>query len=221
MRKAHSQKDAAGNMQHIEITGSQMFNMVLNFFALSFQSMLMGMIVGLTCSMILKNFNMNSDPIKESTIVLMFAYLSYLVAEQCAFSGIISMFVCGLCMAHYAYYNISCKAQKGLDVTVATVANISQTFIYIYLGLSLFSIEEQYVNKNFIIVTLSSILICRIFTVCVPLLLIYLSTGMKPLALRWNQWMFVYLGGLIRGAIAFALSCKVDCVHSKLLKTTT
>ena len=221
MRKAHAQKDENGNMKHLEINGNQIFQMVINFFALSFQSMLMGMIVGLTCSMVLKNFNMNQDPIKESTIVLMFAYLSYLIAEQCAFSGIISMFVCGLCMAHYAYYNISCKAQKGLDVTVATVANIAQTFIYIYLGLSLFSIEPEYVNKNFIMVTLASILICRVFTVGVPLLLIYLSTGMKPLALRWNQWVFVYLGGLIRGAIAFALSCKVDAIHSRLLRTTT
>lgn len=72
-----------------------------------------------------------------------------------------------------------------------------------------------------IIVTLIAILVCRIFSVGIPILVIYLWNGCKPLQLWWNEWIFVYLGGLIRGAIAFALSLSITTDHSKVLKTTT
>jgi NhaP-type Na+/H+ or K+/H+ antiporter len=56
--------------------------MVLNFFSLSFESIIMGACVGLMASYVLKVFNLNYDPIKECTIMIMFAYASYLFAEQ-------------------------------------------------------------------------------------------------------------------------------------------
>ena len=120
--------------------------MVGDFFSLSFKSIMLGALVGLLCSFVLKKFNMNYDPVKECTIMLTFAYLSYLVAEQTALSGIISMFSCGLFMAHYAYWNLSRKARNGTEVAVNTIANINQSFLYIYMGLSAFSIEPQYIK---------------------------------------------------------------------------
>lgn len=74
------------------------------------------------------------------------------------------------------------------------------------MGLSAFSIDQQYVKQDMVIVTLIAIFVCRIFSVGIPILLVYLCTGCKPLQLRWNEWVFVYFGGLIRGAIAFGLS---------------
>lgn len=118
-----------------------MGGMVLNFFALSFQSIILGAIVGLLSALTLKYFNMGYNPTKECTCLLMFAYMSYLVSEQSGFSGIISMFTCGLFMAHYTYWNISSVTQKGTDMTVEVMSNVSQSFLYIYLGLSAFTIE--------------------------------------------------------------------------------
>jgi len=85
----------------------------------------MGACVGLLVSWVLKVFNLGYDPVKECTIMLTFAYLSYLFAEQSALSGIISMFSCGLFMAHYAYWNISKKARAGTELTVCSIANIN------------------------------------------------------------------------------------------------
>ena len=51
------------------------------------------------------------------------------------------MFSCGLFMAHYAYWNISRKARNGTELAVCTISNINQSFLYIYMGLSAFSID--------------------------------------------------------------------------------
>lgn len=211
-----------GHPDHKEISlgRKEIFHMVFDFFALSFKSILMGACVGLLVSFVLKVFNLGYDPVKECTIMLTFAYLSYLVAEQTALSGIISMFSCGLFMAHYAYWNISKKARAGTELAVCSIANINQSFLYIYMGLSAFSIEQEYVRYDMIYTTIAAIFICRIFSVGVPIGLIYLSTGMKPLSLRWNEWVFVYFGGLIRGAIAFGLGLQMTTDNHKVLKNT-
>ena len=92
------------------IQGSHVLEMVVNFFSLSIKSIAVGASIGLFCSLVLKYFDMTYDAVKETSVMMMFAYLSYLTAEQCSFSGIISMFSCGLFMSHYAFYNISPKA---------------------------------------------------------------------------------------------------------------
>mmetsp|Transcript_15777 Transcript_15777/g.24290 ORF Transcript_15777/g.24290 Transcript_15777/m.24290 type:complete len:103 (+) Transcript_15777:669-977(+) len=102
-----------------------MVKMVGRFFELSLFSVAMGAMVGLTCSYLLKAFNLNKEPIKETTLMLMFAYMSYLLAEQMRLSGIIAMFSSGLFMAHYAYWNISKKARTGTELAVNSIAGIS------------------------------------------------------------------------------------------------
>lgn len=61
-------------------------------------------------------------------------------------------------------------------------------------------------------------LICRVFSVGVPLFLIYLCRGCKKLSLNWNEWIFIYFGGLIRGAIAFGLSLQITTDNRKVLR---
>lgn len=84
--------------------------MVIGFFSLSVKSIALGMLFGLLSAYLLKILNMTYSAVKEITIILMIAYSSYLSAEALAFSGIISMFTCGLFMSHYTYWNISKEA---------------------------------------------------------------------------------------------------------------
>lgn len=190
----------------VEIGREQIFDMAGNFFVLTSKSTLLGISFGLLSALIMKHFQMNHDPIKECSIVLMMAFLSYHCAEQVSLSGIITIFTCGLFMAHYTFYNMGKLAQKGTTVSANTLANLSQCFLYVYLGLSSFPIEAQDVKMDMIYCTLAAVAICRIFSIGIPLLIIYLWSGCKPLSLKWNQWLFCYVGGLIRGAIAFGLA---------------
>ncbi len=61
-------------------------------------------------------------------------YFSYLFAEIVHFSGIISLFSCGLIMGHYTYLNISKESQKGTHLAFETIGYLAEAFVFVYLG---------------------------------------------------------------------------------------
>ena len=95
------------------------------------------------------------------------AYLSYLISENIEFSGIITLFSCGFTMAHYAYFNMSRVAQKGSKIAVQLVADMSESFLYVYLGLSAFSINWNFVMPKLILIVLIATIIGRILSVVI------------------------------------------------------
>ena len=54
-------------------------------------------------------------------------------------SGIVSLLFCGITLKHYAYHTMSRKTQRTTKYIFATLAWPSENFIFIYLGLSLFT----------------------------------------------------------------------------------
>ena len=51
--------------------------------------------------------NFQEHPVREILLLFVLAYLSYMVTEILAFSGIMALFCCGFTMNHYTYYNLS------------------------------------------------------------------------------------------------------------------
>eukprot|EP00362_Geleiidae_sp_MMETSP1317_P000925 CAMPEP_0201285608 /NCGR_PEP_ID=MMETSP1317-20130820/113573_1 /ASSEMBLY_ACC=CAM_ASM_000770 /TAXON_ID=187299 /ORGANISM="Undescribed Undescribed, Strain Undescribed" /LENGTH=91 /DNA_ID=CAMNT_0047611233 /DNA_START=202 /DNA_END=477 /DNA_ORIENTATION=- len=47
----------------------------------------------------------------ETCMVVLFTYLSYVIAEFFNVSGIISLMICGIMLAQYAYWNLSLPAR--------------------------------------------------------------------------------------------------------------
>jgi NhaP-type Na+/H+ or K+/H+ antiporter len=82
---------------------------------------------------------------------------------------------------------------------------MAESFLYVYLGISAISIEAEYVIPKFIVVVMLATIIARFVSVFIPMYVIYLFNG-KKLRMGWNQVFLISLGGVIRGAIAFALS---------------
>ena len=133
------------------------------------------------------------------------AYIAYLLAEAGSFSGIITLFSCGFTLAHYASYNVSRLARKGSVFIVEFASKLAETFLYVYLGISALSIDTKFIKVNFIIIVLAAVIVARTLSVFLPMLTIYLA-GRCEMRLKWNQVGLVIVGGIIRGAIAFALS---------------
>ena len=71
------------------------------FIGVSVGSILVGVSVALLCCFIFKQVNMSRFPVYEFTLVTLFAYLSYFLAEMAYLSGILSIFICAVCLAHY------------------------------------------------------------------------------------------------------------------------
>ena len=56
-------------------------------------------------------------------------------------------------MKHYAYHNMSRRAKLSTKYTFQTLAQLSENFIFIYLGVSLFTLVDLVYKPMFIVVT--------------------------------------------------------------------
>jgi NhaP-type Na+/H+ or K+/H+ antiporter len=123
----------------VDFTFSMVLGMSWDFFKLSFCSLFIGISLGLILSLMFKRIHAFSEkPKVETCMVLLTGYLSYLVAEHFMFSGIISMFSCGLVMSHYTMQNLSEESQKGTVLIFDSVGYLAETFLFIYLGKKIF-----------------------------------------------------------------------------------
>lgn len=98
-------KFTAGNKK---IDSSTPGIIVQDFVSLGFNSLFVGVIIGLICSYLFAKVRaFSKNPTMESMMIFCFGYLSYVISELSEYSGIISLLTCGVIMAKYAWYNLS------------------------------------------------------------------------------------------------------------------
>lgn len=76
-------------------------------------------------------------------------------------TGIVSLLFCGITLKHYAYYNMSRRTQLTTKFTFQILAQLTENFIFIYLGLTLFTETELVFKPLFILVTVVGICVAR------------------------------------------------------------
>jgi NhaP-type Na+/H+ or K+/H+ antiporter len=81
-------------------------------------SVFVGVSMALIFAKITKHINIqgHEGATFEGVMLLIFAYLSYLLAELLSLTGIIAIFFCGIAMAHYAYNNLAEHTVKTMKV---------------------------------------------------------------------------------------------------------
>ena len=80
----------------------------LFFFLLVLESVLIGFVTGLICTLVLKYFRfVTHSPIAECSLMLCSGALSYYISETTHNSGIVSILGTSLMLSHYAWYNLS------------------------------------------------------------------------------------------------------------------
>lgn len=124
-------------------------------------SLLIGLSIGILVALILKHTHIRRYPQIESCIILLIAYESYFFSNGCHMSGIVSLLFCGITLKHYAYYNMSRRTQITIKYIFQVLARLSENFIFIYLGLELFTEVELVYKPLLIIVTAVSICVAR------------------------------------------------------------
>jgi len=75
--------------------------------------------------------------------------------------GIVSLLFCGITLKHYAYYNMSRRTQLTTKYMFSALAQLSENFIFIYLGLTLFTETTLYFKPLFILITVIGICAAR------------------------------------------------------------
>lgn len=174
-------------------------------------SLLIGVLIGIIVALLLKHTHIRRYPQIESCLVLLIAYESYFFSNGCHMSGIVSLLFCGITLKHYAYYNMSRRTQISTKYIFQLLARLSENFIFVYLGLALFTEVELVYKPMLIIVTTISICLAR-WAAVFPLsrLINWVHRARSgnqsaPDEIPYQYQMMIFWAGL-RGAVGVALA---------------
>jgi len=200
------------------------FNIFLSiggeFIYLSFFSLLIGISLALVLSLVFKNIkDFAEKPKLETSLILLFSYASYLVAEGLHLSGIISLFSCGLVMSHYTIQNISEDSQKGTTLVFDAFGYLAENFVFIYLGITIVNFDYSEFNIIFTILMIMSVFIARFLAIFLPPALFYIIRCEMDITLK--ELKIIWYSGLVRGAISFGLGWLVVSSNVGMLRSTT
>ncbi|ODQ54479.1 sodium/hydrogen exchanger [Saitoella complicata NRRL Y-17804] len=191
-------------------------------------SLIIGVLIGFSCALMLKHSQLRRFPQIESCLIALMAYGSYLFSNGCHMSGIVSLLFCGITLKHYAYYNMSRRTQLSTKYLFQVLAQLSENFIFIYLGLSLFTEVDLVYRPVFIVVTTLAICVaryCAVFPISSLLNLISrakhrpVHPSDQPEQLTPAYQIMLFWAGL-RGAVGVALAAGLEGEYAPVLKAT-
>ena len=86
---------------------------------------------------------LNASVITETFIMFAMALMSYFVSTMTVIlglemSGIISLLICGIVQAHYAWFNLSPQGKQTTSVTFQFLGMAAEAAVYSYIGISLY-----------------------------------------------------------------------------------
>ncbi|KAL8304709.1 hypothetical protein RB597_004218 [Gaeumannomyces tritici] len=126
-----------------------------------FGSLMIGALVGILTALGLKYTYVRRYPKIESCLIVLIAYATYYFSQAIHMSGIVSLLFCGITLKHYAYFNMSRRTQLTTKYLFQVTAQLSENFIFIYLGLSLFTDKSHQFQPLLIIVTVMAVCAAR------------------------------------------------------------
>lgn len=178
-----------------------------------------GSATGLLLSVIMKHFQvLRSFPVHQTALVMLFGYLSYTLAQCIEISGILTVFVCAVTMAHYAWHSLSKQAQVATRLSAASLSEIAEGFAFSYVGLSFWSFAHNEFHKLYTVYMIVVVLSARaITTFGIAGLLKW--QRMRSFDLTLSEQNGLFLGGIVRGCLCWAQVLQLH--HCPVLITTT
>ncbi|KAH0846990.1 sodium/hydrogen exchanger 3 [Fonsecaea monophora] len=213
---------ASGNLNIISL-----FEAIGIFLLVFFTSLVIGVVVGIGTALALKYTLVRRFPKIESCLIVLIAYASYFFSNGVHMSGIVSLLFCGITLKHYAYYNMSRRTQLTTKFFFQITAQLSENFIFIYLGLTLFTETDLVFKPLFILVTVVGICGARWLAVF-PLskainYIIRLRAKRRGRdvaeELPWHYQVMLFWAGL-RGAVGVALAAGLQGNEGPALRAT-
>lgn len=206
-----------------DFTRYSVLYILYDFTFVSIGSCLIGIAMGLLCCYLFKHTYLKKFPEYEISLLLLFAYGSYALAEAISMSGIMSIFFNGIILSHYNNYNLSKTSQITSYNIFKSFSILCEFFVYLFIGMGIFTDSKFSSHFN-----LSFSIVC--------LLLCLLSRAFNTFPLSWfaNLWrkygdnrqvtgrmqVVIWFAGL-RGAISFALSMQIPGEHKDVYISTT
>ncbi|KAF7138039.1 hypothetical protein RHSIM_Rhsim07G0176200 [Rhododendron simsii] len=150
---------------------------------------------------------------REVALMMLMAYLSYMIAELFYLSGILTVFFCGIVMSHYTWHNVTESSRITTKHAFATLSFVAEIFIFLYVGMDALDIEKWKLmsDRPGTSVAVSSILLGLILVgraaFVFPLsFLSNLSKKTQNEKIGFKQQVTIWWAGLMRGAVSMALA---------------
>jgi sodium/hydrogen exchanger-like protein 6/7 len=177
----------------------------------------------------LKHSYLHLYPSIESCLVALSAYTCYFFSNGLSMSGIVSLLFCGITLKHYAYHTMSHRTQRATKYIFSTLAQLTENFIFIYLGMSLFTsapVSESvtnYVRPVFIVIATISVVFTRyvaVFPLSQAINFFHKhARGQRHEELPHSYQMMLFWAGL-RGAVGVALAAGFKGPNAQMMRTT-
>ncbi|PAN43587.1 hypothetical protein PAHAL_8G248200 [Panicum hallii] len=208
--------NAIQNFDLGNINTAKLLEFIGNFLYLFSTSTILGVAAGLLSAYIIKKlyFGRHSTD-REVSIMMLMAYLSYMLAELLDLSGILTVFFCGIVMSHYTWHNVTESSRVTTKHVFATLSFIAETFLFLYVGMDALDIEKWKIVSQ----TYSPVKSVALSSTILALVLVARAAFVFPLSLLSNwtkktpegkisfkQQVIVWWAGLMRGAVSIALA---------------
>lgn len=214
--------NSALSMQSYSINAHDVGVFIGGFLSDLLASIAIGILFGVISALLTKYVReLERHPPYETAMLFLISYLGYLVTLILHFSGIISILCTGILMGHYTWYNLSKEGRIVSRAAFEIMGEMLDCFVFVYVGFGTYTYVGQTVSYGFIGLMIVVVLLSRfVVTVLMPILLKFVWKSFK---LKVKELIIIWVGGSIRGAIAFALILSVDSnqTHYKTLMKTT
>ncbi|KAK6130367.1 hypothetical protein DH2020_035872 [Rehmannia glutinosa] len=200
------------DLSHINTTVA--LELVGNFFYLFISSTVLGVVTGLLSAYVIKKlyFGRHSTD-REVAIMMLMAYLSYMLAELFYLSGILTVFFCGIVMSHYTWHNVTENSRVTTKHTFATLSFVAEIFIFLYVGMDALDIDKWRVVSSspkksiYVSATLLGLTLVGRAAFVFPLSFLSNLTKKSPNEkIHFKQQITIWWAGLMRGAVSMALA---------------
>lgn len=137
--------------------------------------------------------------------MLMCPWITYLVADGLELSGIVAILLNGIFLNQYATPNISRASRKVIKITVETMAYVTETMVFIFLGMGVFAFTHPFKeNIGTMICTLINLNLARFLNILIVTTLANKARS-KETKFNFKTCFVMWVAGL-RGAMAYALA---------------
>eukprot|EP00026_Physarum_polycephalum_P000532 Phypoly_transcript_00533.p1 GENE.Phypoly_transcript_00533~~Phypoly_transcript_00533.p1 ORF type:complete len:579 (+),score=54.52 Phypoly_transcript_00533:2748-4484(+) len=186
------------------------------FFLIAFGSLFLGVAVAVVMSALFRVLNISRFPPLETIFMIIFSYLSYVLADALHLSGIMSVFWCGIVFNHYGAYSLSPYTTLTSRQLFRTLAFVCEITVFLYIGISITTTQLLF-DAKLVFWTIVLCLVGRaihVFPIC------FIMNRFKKNKFTPQIQLAIWFAGL-RGAIAFSLSLNLTTPAAPYIKTAT
>ena len=113
---------------------------IADFFVIFGMSMFMGFVTGAAGAYAFKRIRFQGEKALEIATFVVMIFVPFLLSEALEMSGIVTTLFCGMTMREYAHGNLDPDSRTDAAFITSLLAHMSETAVFLNLGLSVFGI---------------------------------------------------------------------------------